>query len=762
MAEGTLGAWLCMVMIDSGSISEHEDEIQRDGSRSIVTENKSIVFKFADVEVREREFCLVKAGEVLPVEPKTFRVLLYLLRNPQKLISKEELLNAVWGDAAVTDSSLTRTVAQLRRLLGDEIRNPRYIETVATVGYRLICPVEVIADSTGKSEAENQTVARNGPGALPTPLDPMIPTAVPEKTKVDGSRRLWLTLGAPSVAAALAVGYWYLLSTPPPPRITAYSQITFDGARKTLIGTDGNRLYFASALTGPIAQVAISGGAISTIPVSVPNFAFPEDVSPDGANFLIATNEKGYVLDRPQWNIRLPGGSLRRLPDAGNAAFSPDGNSVAYQTGAGELWVARSDGSGAQKLSSGQPLAPNDPAQFERSDRLAFGRVAWSPNGSVLRFENRSRLWEISASGSQLHEVVPGWHLSSRQCCGSWTPDGKLFVFLDAPIGPISQPEIWALSEGGGLLPRPPTHPVRLMSGPIAWDQPIPGKDGKKIFATGKTRRGELVRFDLKTGQFQPLLGGISAHFVSFSNDGQFVAYVSYPEGILWSANRDGSNRVQLTETPINALMPRWSPDGTHILFADTSSAFAAYIVAARGGNPQKLPGNPEPQGDANWSADGKKVVFSTAGPFTPNGNLRILDLATHQVTTVAGSEGLYSPRWSPDGRFIAALPVDASALKIFDLKTQQWSELIQESKVAFPSWSRDSQSIYFNLSNSNGNGGIFRIRVAGGTPERVADLKSIRLGGWWSWVGLDSTDAPMVMRDVGGDDIYTLTLEQK
>jgi eukaryotic-like serine/threonine-protein kinase len=128
----------------------------------------------------------------------------------------------------------------------------------------------------------------------------------------------------------------------------------------------------------------------------------------------------------------------------------------------------------------------------------------------------------------------------------------------------------------------------------------------------------------------------------------------------------------------------------------------------------------------------------------------------------VAGSEGIYSPRWSPDGRFIAALPVDASALKIFDLKTQQWSELIQESKVAFPSWSRDSQSIYFNLLNSNGNGGIFRIRVAGGAPERVADLKSLRLGGWWGWVGLDSTDAPMVMRDVGGDDIYTLTLEQK
>src|ERR1700733_4021689 len=117
-----------------------------------MTEHKCLVFKFADVEVREREFCLVKAGGTLPVQPKTFRVLLYLLRNPQKLIAKEELLNAVWGDAAVTDSSLTRTIAQLRRLLGDEIHNPRYIETVATVGYRFLHHVEVSDDASGNLE----------------------------------------------------------------------------------------------------------------------------------------------------------------------------------------------------------------------------------------------------------------------------------------------------------------------------------------------------------------------------------------------------------------------------------------------------------------------------------------------------------------------------------------------------------------------------------------------------------------------------------
>ena len=111
--------------------------------------NKSFVFRFDDVEVREHEFSLVKAGEVLTVEPKAFRTLLFLLRNPQRLISKEELLNAVWGDTAVGDGSLTRSIFLLRRLLGDDTREPRYIETVATVGYRFVCKVEVSGDDSG-------------------------------------------------------------------------------------------------------------------------------------------------------------------------------------------------------------------------------------------------------------------------------------------------------------------------------------------------------------------------------------------------------------------------------------------------------------------------------------------------------------------------------------------------------------------------------------------------------------------------------------
>jgi TolB-like protein/DNA-binding winged helix-turn-helix (wHTH) protein/Flp pilus assembly protein TadD len=144
--------------------------------------SRSFVFRFDDVEAREREFTLIKAGKVLTVEPKAFRALLFLLHNPQRLISKEELLNTVWGDAVVTEGSLTRCISLLRSLLGDDIRQPRYIATVATVGYRFVCKVEVSEDDSGNLEATGKPNDFAGPpknpGAKETAANPPAQTDV--------------------------------------------------------------------------------------------------------------------------------------------------------------------------------------------------------------------------------------------------------------------------------------------------------------------------------------------------------------------------------------------------------------------------------------------------------------------------------------------------------------------------------------------------------------------------------------------------------
>ena len=124
-----------------------------------------------------------------------------------------------------------------------------------------------------------------------------------------------------------------------------------------------------------------------------------------------------------------------------------------------------------------------------------------------------------------------------------------------------------------------------MTTGPISWSQPIPGKGGKTIFSKGEPIAASSAVSTQRTKQLQPYLGGISAQDVSFSKDGRSVAYVSYPDGVLWKANRDGSNPVQLSRPPIYAMNPRWSPDGMQILFRTTRES-KIYLVSAEGGNP--------------------------------------------------------------------------------------------------------------------------------------------------------------------------------
>ena len=710
--------------------------------------SKSFVFHFDDVEVREREFTLTKAGKVLAVEPKAFRTLLFLLHNPQRLITKEELLSTVWGDAVVTEGSLTRCIWLLRSALGDDIHQSRYIKTVATVGYRFVCKVEVSEEIHG-GPAPADSPDRGG-GSKPADLSTQAAGGA-----IRSFRRWWL-LAASVLAVCLVATIWYLHRPLPPPRISRYVQITHDGRRKWLAGVDASRIYANEFTLSSIEQVPIAGGELAQIAVPVPGGPGEMlDISPDGSHLITSTLEEGKPLG-PIWNVRIQDGSYRRLGDGWDAAYSPDGRSVAYTTHEGDIWLVQTDGTGAHKLGSVGAVAESP---------------AWSPDGRVIRFFRDRRLWEISSKGSDLHPLLPGWHTSGLTCCGRWTPDGEFFLFTSHE-SPWAIDQIWALDERSGLLRQPPAEPVQLTTGPIAWTPPYPSKDGTKIFSSGYTLRGELSRIDPATKEIKPFLGGISADNVSFSRDGQYITYASFPEGVLWKVNRDGSSPVQLTDPPIHVGGPRWSPDGSQILFfAFSADHVYSYTVASEGGIPKRiLPEDNGRQGDPDWSPDGKKIVFDSAtARDAETGNLRILDLESRRVTVIPGSGGTWSPRWSPDGRYIAALSWKTSILKVFDIETQRWSALPVKGLARYPAFSRDSQYIYYIyvLFSHKSDSGVFRIPVKGGEVERVADLKDWHAGGddeieLDPWMDLDPTDAPLLLRDTGTQDIYALTLDVK
>jgi Tol biopolymer transport system component len=276
-----------------------------------------------------------------------------------------------------------------------------------------------------------------------------------------------------------------------------------------------------------------------------------------------------------------------------------------------------------------------------------------------------------------------------------------------------------------------------------------------------------VVRFDSASRQLRPFFDGISAEFFTFSPDGKSVAYVTFPEGILWRANMDGSGRVQLTDPPLYPTVARWSPDGSLIVFSaetDAHNTDLLYVVSSQGGEPHRLiPEDSGQQADGSWSPDGRRIVFSTYSNETtpPESSLRIFDLDSHSITSIPGSVGLFSPRWSPDGRFIAALSTHVGALKVCDLETHQWSTVLTHEGIGFPSWSRDSRYLYIIYYDQQS--GVYRVSVKGGAPERVVDLKGFHNTGIYNfWTGLDPDDAPLLLRDVGTDDLYALTLEVK
>jgi hypothetical protein len=138
--------------------------------------------------------------------------------------------------------------------------------------------------------------------------------------------------------------------------------------------------------------------------------------------------------------------------------------------------------------------------------------------------------------------------------------------------------------------------------------------------------------------------------------------------------------------------------------------------------------------------------------------------LATGEVTAIPASAGLFSPRWSPDGRKIAALKIAASAitgLTIFEMETQRWTTLVTKEHINFPVFSADSRFLDYLLLGSEQ--AVYRVRVKGGEPERVIDLKDWHMTGHFGfWMGLDPAGAPLLLRDNSTSDIYALTLEEK
>ncbi|HKW98221.1 MAG TPA: protein kinase [Bryobacteraceae bacterium] len=553
--------------------------------------------------------------------------------------------------------------------------------------------------------------------------------------------------------------------TVPPPRITGSTALTNDGREKEMIVTDGSRIYYSSFSGNrtSLFQVSTKGGDPVPLETAIPE-AYIGNISPDGSELLLAKFDRGSSSDSDLWDLWIMpvlGHSARRLAnirasDPSDAAWSPDGKELVYSQ-VSSIFRAKVDGNESKKVVT-------DPAGG------MVNWIRWSPDGNRLRFtlcpkSGGEELWEVAADGKNLHPLLSGWSKPGSECCGTWTDDGKYFVFESKRGGPAN---IWAIREGQDFYRKVSHEPVQLTTGPTSARTPLPSADGKKLFVSTPRLRGELVRYDAAARQFVTYLSGISAVGVSLSPDRRWVVYANYPARTLWRSKVDGSERLQLTFPPLYALGGRWSPDGTRIAYSAVGEDKPSnvYVVSADGASTEQETSAEYGSVFGGWSPDGNALLI---GRFPKKDNLdgpvviEILDLRTHALREIPGAEGFSSPQWSPDGRQICALSRAKDRILLFDLQTRKRSELAKTKPGAGNIvWSSSGAYIYFLGTPLSAEAeGIFRVRVTDQKLEEVVGLKHFRQAtAWGSWTGLAPDNSPLLVREIGSTEIYALDWE--
>ena len=377
------------------------------------------VYSFDDIIVDVASFRVERNGEAVPLEPKAFDLLVLLLERPGQLVTKQEILDCVWPQTAVTDNALTRIVANLRKALGDDARDSRYIETVPTRGYRWLVPVQRDESAPIAGGAGLGRPSRRAIGLAAAALIVVIVCAAVVV------RRARLPMAG---------------ATPGPPVLGSLwpTQITFSPRLDAFpaLAPNSRALAYASDRSGgfEIVVKALTAGGGEMALTSDGQQNVQPAWSPDGDYVAYHSMRRGGI-----WIVPALGGAPRQVSTFGSKpAWSPDGRRLAFQSdpladiaptayGANvpsTIWTVGRDGGDLRRLTdSSQPIG-------------GHASPAWSPDGRHIAFVTYSaapaRLWSVPAAGGAPTLLVEG-HIPIHDPV--FTPDGSaLYYSTGAPF----------------------------------------------------------------------------------------------------------------------------------------------------------------------------------------------------------------------------------------------------------------------------------------------------------------------------------------
>ncbi|MBV6434415.1 MAG: Protein TolB [Bryobacteraceae bacterium] len=585
----------------------------------------TVTMDFEKLEIR-------KDGVALQVEPRSFRVLAYLARNPGRVVTKEELIQEVWGGASVTDNALTRVVAQLRKALGDDARQARYIETAPTAGYKFIAEVRAV---------EPAATAALPAGQAPRKINWLIP-----------------------IAALGAVAFSYLY-----PMIRAWTG-NAPAALKPVQFTTSAGLDAGASFSPDGSSIAYSSDKSGHFEIYV------RQLTPGGQELAITNDGKENL--EPTWSpdgsriayysragrgiyaVPALGGTPRRITGFGaQPSWSADSTRIVFRSQgvlsmawpemvpsvASNLWTVPAGGGEAEPLTE----LRNPPGRHTEPH--------YGPDGKYVSFLSSQPgrgniLWEMNLRTRRMVKLLDG---GPNPVSFVYAPDGVTMLFVG--VSGVDSLGLYQLPRNSDSR-QPLTAPQLITSADFVYPRDLAiSARGDRIAYTASNMVSNLwqVTQDGKTRQ----VTNESTYRVTqpqFSPDGK-LAYLLRKRGLrsdIWMSNADGSNAVQVTRNPGWDYMMSWTADGKGLIYgAMRDGKPGVWQYSLVDGSEKQLTDLNELYSMARVSPDGKEILFHRED----GGVLNVwkMDTGTKRRTQLTfGKESIGYACWSPDGKQIA------------------------------------------------------------------------------------------------------------
>lgn len=702
-----------------------------------MSEHPQRFFEFDNFLLDSQQRLLFQDGQPLDLTPKVFDILLELVASGGRVVEKKELMESVWPDSFVEESNLTQHISTLRKKLGQDRGQQRYIVTVPGRGYRFVSPVKSWEDDAIVTVQERirsrVTVSDADAPAESALVVPPTPQSLVTISPARGRLRLLLVLALlfGPILAVLVIAKLLRPSLPQPFSKIRLSKFTTNGKVVTAaISPNGKQIAYAQDEGGKhslwIRQVATSNTGMQIVGPATWRYN-ALTFSPDNDYVYFTAQE----INAPAILYRVPalGGTPTKLIEDVDTpvTFSPDGTRIAFLRGYPDVKetaviTARADGSGESKLSS-----LKDP----RTQLNLGPGPSWSPDGetivcsvSEIGSDTHQEVYSVSARSGELKALTHGkW---SRVFRLAWTrnPDGVMMTAADAETPAL---QVWYISFPSGEARRVTNDLNDYKTLTLTTDNKVAA-----VVQTDEQGNVALLQTPDDTGAREITSSNYDGFDgLSWTPDGRLL-YSAAQKGLqdIWLIDAEGKQRTQLTE---NAGLNTWAvmtPDSRTIVFlSDRDGKSRLWRMDADGSHLQRLTDGARDTSPI-ISSDGQWIIYLSFGV---QGVAQIAKIPINGGSPITIlNDGLPGPpAISPDGKMlafchrkpalgklkIAVMPFDGSGpMSVLDT-----TDVPRRTRVQ---WASDGRAIaYVKVGGNVSN--IWLQPIAGGPPRQLTKFDS-------------------------------------